>query len=245
MAHIPTEACSPLSWLEFASGEQLKTELEDRLNLWWPRLFGYHLLKLGPLSAEINSLQCQINHHFSLFESEGGVIQASTKDLPLQSSSIDTVLMTSLLEFEQDPYRVLREIDRVIVSGGHIILSGFNPISPLFFGKLLPQFQNVAPWCGHFFMPSRVKDWLGLLGYQILSDERLVYHHLLTDYPSTFAWHNQLEKWLPSTGGIYLIVAKKVDTPLTPIRDKQKVKSTNWSAAPSAGRAGLKSRIKS
>ena len=156
MAHIPTEACSPLSWLEFASGDQLKTELEARLNLWWPRLFGYHLLKLGPLSAEINSLQCQINYHFSLFETEGGAIQASTKDLPLQNSSIDTVLMNSLLEFEQDPYRVLREVDRVVVSGGHIILSGFNPVSPIFFGKLLPQFQNVAPWCGHFFMPSRV-----------------------------------------------------------------------------------------
>lgn len=245
MAHIPTEACSPLSWLEFASGDQLKTELEARLNLWWPRLFGYHLLKLGPLSAEINSLQCQINYHFSLFETEGGAIQASTKDLPLQNSSIDTVLMNSLLEFEQDPYRVLREVDRVVVSGGHIILSGFNPVSPIFFGKLLPQFQNVAPWCGHFFMPSRVKDWLGLLGYQILSDERLVYHHLLTEYPGKIAWHNQLEKWLPSTGGIYLIVAKKVDTPLTPIRDKQKVKSTNWSTAPSAGRAGLKPRTKS
>ncbi|HBF48268.1 MAG TPA: methyltransferase type 11, partial [Shewanella frigidimarina] len=34
-------------------------------------------------------------------------------------------------------------------------------------------------------------------------------------------------------------VARKMTTPLTPIKDKSKVKAPNWSTAPSAGRNGL------
>ncbi|MCL1142571.1 class I SAM-dependent methyltransferase [Shewanella gaetbuli] len=229
-----------LQWDDICNGDNIKAELENHLAQWWPKLFGYHLLKLGPLSAQINTLKCQINHHFSLSEDEQCSIQASPRHLPLQTHSIDAVLMTSLLEFESDPYQVLREVDRVVVSGGYIMLAGFNPISPMFLGKLLPKYQNQIPWSGHFFMPSRVKDWLGLLGYQIHGDERLVYHHLLSEYPSSIAWHSKLEKWLPSAGSVYLIVARKMDSPYTPIKDKHKIKSPNWTTAPTATRARIK-----
>lgn len=234
------DAKTPMIWQDFACGEYIESELNLALKSWWPRLFGYHLLKLGPLSSAINSLHCQINYHFSLYQDSKASIYASPKHLPIQQNCIDAVLMTALLEYESDPYQILREVDRVIVSGGYVIIAGFNPISPAFFGKLMPEYQSELPWSGHFYMPSRVKDWLGLLGYQVLTDERLVYHHLLTQCPSKFGWHNRLQNWLPSTGGMYLIVARKLDSPYTLIRDKQKIKAPNWSTAPSAGRSGLK-----
>ena len=150
------------------------------------------------------------------------------------------LVLTALLEFETDPYKILREVDRIIVSGGYIIIAGYNPISLAFLGKLLPKYQSNPPWNGNFFMPSRVKDWLNLLGYQIYGDERCVYDHLLSSASCSSSIQIALEKWLPSTGSMYLIVAKKMDSPFTPIKDKQKVRAPNWSTAPTAGRAGMK-----
>ncbi|WP_137226950.1 class I SAM-dependent methyltransferase [Shewanella sp. MEBiC00475] len=240
----------PLIWQDLPYGELLQAEIEAKLAPWWPRIFGYHLLKVGALSSQLNSLQCNIARHFSVYDGVGASIQADTHYLPIQQNSIDAVLSCFLLEFESDPYQILREFDRVLIKSGYIFIIGFNPISPAFIGKILPKYQTQLPWDGQFFMPSRVKDWLGLLGYQVLADERFMYHSLLGQrganmsyqankpYQSSW-WQKSIATWLPSTGSVYLIVARKMTIPLTPIKDKAKLKTPNWSPAPSAGRSGL------
>ncbi|MGB6137268.1 MAG: methyltransferase domain-containing protein [Shewanella sp.] len=233
---------TPQHWDDLPFGEVLQAEIETTLAPWWPRIFGYHLLKVGCLSSQINSLQCSINRHFSLFDGEGSNIQADPHYLPLQQNSIDAVVSCFLLDFEQDPYQILREFDRVLINSGYVFIVGFNPISPAFVGKILPKYQGKLPWSGQFFMPSRVKDWLGLLGYQVLADERLMHHSLLGPVSrnnQTPWWQKTLANWLPSTGSVYVIVARKMTVPLTPVKDKAKVSAPNWSTAPSAGRTGL------
>lgn len=233
---------TPQHWDDLPFGEVLQAEIETTLAPWWPRIFGYHLLKVGCLSSQINSLQCSINRHFSLFDGEGSNIQADPHYLPLQQNSIDAVVSCFLLDFEQDPYQILREFDRVLINSGYVFIVGFNPISPAFVGKILPKYQGKLPWSGQFFMPSRVKDWLGLLGYQVLADERLMHHSLLGPVSrnnQTPWWQKTLANWLPSTGSVYVIVARKMTVPLTPVKDKTKVSAPNWSTAPSAGRTGL------
>ncbi|MGP1720126.1 methyltransferase domain-containing protein [Shewanella frigidimarina] len=240
----------PLIWQDLPFGELLQAEIEAKLAPWWPRIFGYHFLKAGALSSQLNSLHCNIARHFSVYDGSDANIQADPHHLPVQQSAIDAVLSCFLLEFESDPYQILREFDRVLISSGYIFIVGFNPISPAFIGKILPKYQTKLPWNGQFFMPSRVKDWLGLLGYKVLADERLMYHSLLgqrgvstPNQPSkpqqAPLGQKSIANWLPSTGSVYLIVARKMTTPLTPIKDKSKVKAPNWSTAPSAGRNGL------
>ena len=240
----------PHNWQDLPYGELLQAEIEAKLAPWWPRIFGYHLLKVGALSGQLNSLHCNIARHFSVYDDSEANIQADTHYLPIQQHSIDAVLSCFLLEFESDPYQILREFDRVLINSGYIFIIGFNPISPAFIGKILPRYQTKLPWNGQFFMPSRVKDWLGLLGYQVLADERFMYHSLLGQrganesyqanepYHSS-RWQKTIANWLPSTGSVYLIVARKMTIPLTPIKDKAKLKAPNWSPAPTAGRSGL------
>ncbi|AZG73087.1 methyltransferase domain-containing protein [Shewanella livingstonensis] len=240
----------PLIWQDLPFGELLQTEIEAKLAPWWPRIFGYHLLKVGALSGQLNSLHCSIARHFCVYDALEACIQADPHHLPIQQSAIDAVLSCFLLEFESDPYQILREFDRVLISSGYIFIVGFNPVSPAFIGKILPKYQTQPPWNGQFFMPSRVKDWLGLLGYQVLADERLMYHSLLgqsvtnrghkaNQSQHTPFWQKSIANWLPSTGSVYLIVARKMTIPLTPIKDKSKLKAPNWSTAPTAGRSGL------
>lgn len=237
MSHFSTEL-KPEQWSNLPNGEALQQAVAKQLEDWWPRVFGYHLLKLGPLSAELSSMASPVAHHFSLSPSKGASIEGDFCHLPLQNAAIDAVVMSLLLEFEPDPYRILRETDRVLIAGGYLFIVGFNPLSPVFLGKLWPKYQDCLPWNGRFFMPSRVRDWLGLLGYQVVGDERLVYHPLMGDFNQGKFFQQSLASWLPSAGSLYLIVARKLDSPLTPIRDKRKVRQTNWTTAPTAGRSG-------
>lgn len=229
----------PLSlkcWSQLPNGEQIKRLVEDTLMPWWPKVFGYHMLSLGELSAELKMPELPVARRFSLFDGDGAALRADFTALPIQNGVIDAVVMSMLLEFEIDPYQLLRETDRVLISGGYLFIIGFNPLSPAFMGKLLPKYQQQLPWNGRFFMPSRVKDWLGLLGYQVISDERFLYHHLLSDLKEKSIWQDALQAWLPSSGSLYLIVARKLETPLTRIHEKRKVRQTQWATAPSAGR---------
>ncbi|MGL6124418.1 MAG: class I SAM-dependent methyltransferase [Shewanella sp.] len=237
MSHFST-VLKPEQWSDLPNGEALQQAVTKQLENWWPRVFGYHLLKLGPLSAQLSSMTSPVAHHFSLSHTKGGAIEGDFCHLPLQNGVIDAVVMSLLLEFEPDPYRILRETDRVLIAGGYLFIVGFNPLSPVFLGKLWPKYQDCLPWNGRFFMPSRVRDWLGLLGYQVVGDERLIYHPLMGNFNQGRFFQQSLASWLPSAGSLYLIVARKLESPLTPIRDKRKVRQTKWATAPSAGRSG-------
>ncbi|MGL5410231.1 MAG: methyltransferase domain-containing protein [Shewanella sp.] len=237
MSYFCTEQ-KPQQWEDLPNGEALQQAVAEQLAPWWPRVFGYHLLKLGPLSAALSSMASPVAHHFSLASHQEASMIGELANLPLQNGVIDAVVMSLLLEFEPDPYRILRETDRILIAGGYLFIVGFNPLSSAFLGKLWPKYQERLPWNGRFFMPSRVRDWLGLLGYQVVSDERLVYHPLMGELSDGRILQQTLASWLPSAGSLYLIVARKLESPLTPVRDKRKVLQPQWTTAPSAGRSG-------
>ena len=47
------EGPKPLSWQQFPHGDYLRCDIERKLSPWLPRMFGYHMLKLGNLSGEL------------------------------------------------------------------------------------------------------------------------------------------------------------------------------------------------
>ncbi|MGL5360346.1 MAG: methyltransferase domain-containing protein, partial [Shewanella sp.] len=119
MSHFCTEQ-KPEQWEDLPNGEALQHAVAAQLAPWWPRVFGYHLLKLGPLSAALSSMASPVAHHFSLTGQQQASMMGELEDLPLQNGVIDAVLMSLLLEFEPDPYRILRETDRVLIAGGSL-----------------------------------------------------------------------------------------------------------------------------
>jgi len=51
------------------------------------------------------------------------------EELPFASQSIDLLVLPHALEFADDPHHVLREVERVLMPEGQLVISGFNPIS--------------------------------------------------------------------------------------------------------------------
>src|SRR3974390_2431333 len=50
--------------------------------------------------------------------------------LAIQTLSVDAVLLPHTLEFEPEPHEVLREVERVLVGEGHVLILGFDPTGP-------------------------------------------------------------------------------------------------------------------
>ena len=51
--------------------------------------------------------------------------------IPIQTEMLSTMIVPHVLERHTMPHQVLREAHRVLIPEGHIILTGFNPVSVL------------------------------------------------------------------------------------------------------------------
>lgn len=218
---------SPKQWTDFAQGQPLAQALESQFNLWWPRIFGYHLLKVGNLSCDVDTSTCPIKHqiHLATDHPKASVI-ADPDDLPFIEHAVDAVLLSHALEFTQDPHHVVREAHRVLMPDGYLLISGFNPYSLMGLCKLWPGLHSRLPWSGRFFRVARIKDWLQLLGFEIIDEQRLFLSPMLTEtshFPTLRHWS---EHQLSYFGSAYVLVARKRTLPLTPIKPKWQLKTS-------------------
>ncbi len=171
---------------------------------WWPKFFGFYLLKIGNLSTEITSDQCTITHQISITE-QSRAIQIFTNPyrLPFSKKSVDAVLLAHTLNYCIDPYGILCELDRVLVDDGWLIISHYNPLSLLGIGKLLPILRQHQPYSSRMFTQMRVLDWLNILNYQVMHQSCF---HVLP-------WHKQgggfINAYLSALGCVSLIIARK------------------------------------
>ncbi|OUR65596.1 methylase [Methylophaga sp. 42_25_T18] len=166
--------------------------------------------------------------------------------LPFKCHSVDNLLLPHVLEFSADPHQVLREVERVLVADGTIILCCFNPIS-LWGIRRLFSWQAQAPWRGHFFSLARIKDWLGLLNFEVVATEK----YLFCPPINNNTWLTRLvvmdkwgKHWWSLFGGATIVVATKRTIPLTPINSRWRYKQlfpsgrfvkkpvTRWSSKP-------------
>ncbi|WP_223717365.1 class I SAM-dependent methyltransferase, partial [Escherichia fergusonii] len=49
--------------------------------------------------------------------------------LPFPANSLDLVVLPHALELASDPHETLREVERVLVPEGRVVILGFNPAS--------------------------------------------------------------------------------------------------------------------
>ncbi|MEW6999190.1 class I SAM-dependent methyltransferase [Colwelliaceae bacterium BS250] len=223
------EPQQPTQWTDMPNGQLIADSIEQQLKPWWARMFGYHLLKLGSLSAYINSHDSVIPHQVNVStQRENAGVIAEIDDLPFIEHSVDACLLTHCLEFSVDPHHILREADRVIIPNGYMIISGFNPLSLAGLNQLIPFRRQELPWRGRFFTPMRVKDWLHLLGYEIMDDRRFLHSSLSSANSAQgwfyYHWQRFADRYLNNFGSVYIIVAKKRVHPLTPIRPKWQIR---------------------
>ena len=141
--------------------------------------------------------------------------------LPFDAASLDLVILPHALELARDPHLALREVERVLVPEGRVIIVGFNPASlwgaRQKVGRLRRRLSRTSrelflPHAGEFVGYRRLRDWLRLLGFEVEAGRFGCYIPPLTSarWLERFAWMERAgEHWWPVFGALYYIVAVK------------------------------------
>lgn len=212
-------------WYEEPLGRALLNAEQEQLESVLPTLFGYHLVQLGALGKD-PLCGSRILHQAVMAvgrnpEHPQAAFCAESECLPLSGDTLDALVLYHTLEFATDPHLVLREVERTLVPEGHVVILGFNPYS-LWGLRRLMRARRV-PWCGRFVGLPRLKDWLRLLGFDIVSTRQLFFRPpvqrggVLERLRFLEYWG---ERWWPFMGGVYMLVGRKKVSTLTPIKPR-------------------------
>lgn len=140
--------------------------------------------------------------------------------LPFPEASLDLVVLPHTLELSADPHLVLREVERVLVPEGRLVVSGLNPASLWGFKQgraRLTQHLGLGgelylPEAGEFIGPWRLRDWTRLLGLEVESERYGCYRPAVRSdkWLARMAWMDRVgPKWWPIFGAVYFFVAVK------------------------------------
>lgn len=139
--------------------------------------------------------------------------------LPFPENSLDLVLLPHTLELSSDPHATLREVERVLVPEGRVVISGLNPASlwglrqrRAHFYRSLGYGELFLPEAGEFIGYWRLRDWLRLLSFEVESGQFGCYRPAVSRPASLerFAWMDKAgERWWPIFGALYFLVAVK------------------------------------
>lgn len=210
-------------------GQRLQSLEQQWLEQILPNLFGYHLVQVGYVGQVDLTASSRISHRVMMSACRqtlpGHVVQfcGQADQLPIASDSVDVVLLPHVLEFAHHPHEVLREVDRILVPEGHVVMLTFNPISLWGAWQLVAGWHRKMPWCGKFLSTTRLRDWLALLGFDTVQQQgygfmppwntsRLSEHLRWLEQPG--------QRYFSFAAGSTIMVAKKRVTTLTPIRPR-------------------------
>jgi len=177
-------------------------------------VFGYNALQLGMPQLDLLRENRIPFRQIAGTPSAGRMVDVNCdlRQLPFAANSIDLVVLPHVLEFYDEPHQILREVERVLIPEGQVVLAGFNPWSPWGLRRRLSPRENAFPWQGQYLSPTRAKDWLQLLGFEVerprygchappCRSERWLQRWRWLEAVGARAW--------PIGGGVYLLRATK------------------------------------
>ncbi|CRI63591.1 Methyltransferase type 11 [Thiocapsa sp. KS1] len=221
---------SPLAGLQDWYRSPLGTEVAALESACVQRLlsdtFGYYLVQIGVTESFRDAMASSRIRHRILMPCEqpsghgGREIVGLPSRLPLASDAIDALLLPHTLDFSPDPEAVLREVERVLIPEGRVIILGFNALSAWGLWSLLRGSGTQVPWCGRFRTAYQIEDWLSVLGFDIELREHIMFRPPFRRAlgPSCAAFDTLGRRLWPILGGVYLIRAVKRVSTLTPLR---------------------------
>ncbi len=182
------------------------------------------ILQVGSLGWENDFIDCTLyQKHYILDRnnndnSEFVKVLANSYQLPIQSESVDLVLLPHLLEFDAHRFQTMREIERVLKPEGDILIINFNPLNIWVRMQILWDIKLLSDsWRVHFIARARILDWLKLLNFEVKTTYEFTLDSILTN-PEKF----KLGKRTLFSMAYAVRAVKRQYTliPLTPVKSK-------------------------
>ncbi len=226
-------------WFQTAPGQYLLAWEQARFDEAVADVFGFHALQLG--LPELDALganrmprrwlampESDLVGHPSLQPGVGAAprlaLVTHAAALPFPANSLDLLVLPHTLELSADPHTVLREVERVLVPDGRVVIAGLNPAS--LWGlrqyrahlcrwlgvSVLGASSLYLPEAGAFIGYRRLRDWLRLLGFEVESASFGAYRPAVRSekWLNRWRWMDRAgARWWPFLGAVYFVVAVK------------------------------------
>ena len=201
-------------WLDSPQGRHVLGWESARIDGIVADIFGYNALQLGLPERDL------LRENRIPFRQKAGSpapaaavdVNCDLRQLPFAANSIDLVVMPHVLEFYDDPHQILREVERILIPEGQIVLTGFNPYSLWGLRRRLPGTGSGFPWQGQYLSATRTKDWLQLLGFEVDRGRLGCYLPPIEKLEWLQGWcgtEGSQHRWWNFSGGIYILRAIK------------------------------------
>ena len=210
-------------WLETPTGSHVRAWQQARLDELTADIFGFNAVQIG--LPQINALRANRMPNKWLTDTQlpspehGGkrapvVVVHDFAELPFASQSLDLVVLPHVLEFTAEPHQVLREVERVLIPEGQVIICGFNPASLWGLRQVAGRLTKAhfLPQDGEFISVPRLKDWLKLLNMEVNRGHFGCYVPPCTSekWLRRFSFMEKAGgRWWPYLGALYMVHAIK------------------------------------
>lgn len=152
------------------------------------------IVQIGGLGWENDFIDCELYNNFIIVDIRGlgcngsRKIRAKAHHLPLQSDSIDMIILPHLLEFDISRFQTMREVERILKPEGVLVILNFNPWSLWVRYQYLWDKKMADSWLGHFISRGRILDWLKLLNFEVLGLTQFNFNSIESSHANSLGW---------------------------------------------------------
>ncbi len=212
------------SWLRTPAGAYVLAWEQACLDALTVDIFGYNAVQIGLPQIDALAANRMPNKWLAatatalappdLVAARPVALMLDYAELPFASQSLDLVVLPHVLEFVAEPHQVLREVERVLIPEGQLIICGFNPASLWGLRQVAGRVARSAylPSDGEFISMPRMKDWLKLLNLGVSRSHFGCYAPpcRTTHWLERFAFMEKAgQRWWPYLGAVYTVHAIK------------------------------------
>ena len=199
-----------MNWFDSAAGRYVLERERDWFDATSADLFGFNAMQIGQCHVDFLRAN-RMPYRFSTSVGDGAM-RSRPEDLPIASQTIDLIALPHALEFSPNPQLLVREVERVLRPEGRLLLAGFNPASLWGLKRVLGARGGSYPWTGRFLHLTRIKDWLSLMGFELLAGRMICYAPPINNatWLHSFRFMEAAgDRWWAMGGGVYLLHAVK------------------------------------
>ena len=227
MSGSPIQSADALDdWLAGPFGRLLLAAERSQVATALEQVFGNQFLQVGHWGPADSFLPLARTPRKALVAEPGarGDFVSHASSLAIQSQSVDAILLPHTLEFEPEPHEVLREVERVLIGEGHVVVLGFEPVGAWALRHYVTR-GGFPPGVSRLLSRGRLRDWLRLLGFDV-QETRSFVHALpiegLSSGPLGRGLQRVGEQLDGRFGSAYLLKARKRVYSLTPVRPRRR-----------------------
>lgn len=202
---------SKRKWFETCLGQYLLEREQNYFDKTVADVFGYNAMQIGfPQYDFLRANRMPLQ--FCAGTEKGASVLAAPDFLPIETNSIDLVLMPHMLEFSANPHQILREVQRVLMLRAMSLFPASTRAACGVCEGYSGRRTTIFPGAAISLRYPRLKDWLTLLDFEITEDR-------LCCYAPPFSQEKWLKRfsfmetagsrWWRFSGGVYFLTAVK------------------------------------